>query len=69
MTTETNSPITVDGQQAAVLHAGLTKAIAIVENMLTRKGAEPFKGALTLELSSYKNEQARLSQAFPTLTA
>jgi hypothetical protein len=62
------SDITINGQQAAVLHAGLTKAITIVEDMLKRKAADPFRGALTLELSAYRGEQSRLSQAFPELS-
>lgn len=59
--------ITVNAQQAAVLHAGLTKAVTIVEDMLKRKSADPFRGALTLELSAYKGEQARLATTFPEL--
>jgi hypothetical protein len=59
--------ITINAQQAVVLYAGLTKAVAIVEDMLKRKAADPFRGALTLELSAYKSEQARIAQAFPVL--
>lgn len=61
------SDITINAQQAAVLYAGLDKAVTIVQDMLKRKAADPFRGALTLELSAYKSEQDRLSQAFPTL--
>lgn len=61
------SEITINAQQAAILHAGLDKAVAIVQDMLGRKSADPFRSALTLELSAYKGEQARLATTFPEL--
>lgn len=64
----TNEALTINGNQAAVLYAALEKAVEVVEQLATRSSARQFKGALAIELSAYKHEQARLAAAFPTLT-
>jgi hypothetical protein len=59
--------VNIDEQQASVILAALDKAIAVVEDLTKRKGAQvaPYKGALNIELSAYKAERMRISLAFP----
>lgn len=68
MTTAT-SPITIDGQRAAVIYTALELAIGDVTDLLERntKASAPYKGALAIQLAAYKAEKARLAGEFPVL--
>lgn len=59
--------IAIDGTQAAVIHDGLGKAVLFVEDLLKLKSAAPYRGAITMQIAAYRNLQAHLAQAFPTL--
>lgn len=68
MTTAISS-VTITLQQAAVIYSALEKAITVVEDLQKRKSASMviFKGALAIELASYKAERDRLGATFPVL--
>lgn len=65
----TEEAITITAQQAATIFTGLAYAVVVVEDRMKLKSAEPFRNALTLEISAYKNEMSRLAQSFPELRA
>jgi hypothetical protein len=61
------TPITVNGQQAALLYSALVAAIAVAETRMKLKSAEDFKDAIAFQISAYKAEAIRLAMAFPEL--
>lgn len=64
----TTTSITIDGPQAAILHAALAVAITDARATLKLKSAAPYKAAIQLQVSGYEAEQKRLAEAFPELT-
>jgi hypothetical protein len=65
MTTDT---IPTTGQQAQLCYDALATAVAVTEQRMALKSAEPFRNALALQISSYKAEMMRLATAFPELS-
>jgi hypothetical protein len=59
--------LTINGQEAAVIHDGLGKAVMLVEDLLKLKSSGPYKGALTMQIAAFRNVQGRLAATFPSL--
>ena len=59
--------ISINGQQAAILHAALGQAIESTREQMRLKSAAPFRSALSIQLSGYETERTRIAETFPEL--
>lgn len=69
MTTTTNSPVTINALQAAVLSSALETAIDVTKEQMQLKGSAPYRAALRIQLAGYEAEKQRLAAAFPITDA
>ena len=64
-----NSPVTISGSQAAILHSALTLAVESTRDSLKLKSSERFAASIKGQLAAYEAEKARLAASFPELAA